>query len=138
MSGCARRVSGSCYDATSAVGGSYSVAVAPSDTYQVEFYDYDNVYASGRYASSVPTTHYTSDFSSATDVAVGTPDVTGINITLPLAGATYVPLAPIRLLDTRTGNGVSGPFVIGTPRTFQVTGRGGVPPTRSPSPESSP
>ena len=43
------------------------------------------------------------------------------------SGATYVPLTPTRLLDTRTGNGLSGAFVIGIPRTFQVTGRGGVP-----------
>ena len=42
------------------------------------------------------------------------------------SGATYVPLAPARLLDTRSGNGLSSPFVSGTPRTFQVTGRGGV------------
>jgi hypothetical protein len=43
------------------------------------------------------------------------------------SGATFVPLTPARLLDTRTGNGLAGPFVKGTPRTFQVTGRGGVP-----------
>ncbi|HEY5435545.1 MAG TPA: glycosyl hydrolase family 18 protein, partial [Candidatus Limnocylindrales bacterium] len=40
---------------------------------------------------------------------------------------TYVPLAPARLLDTRSGTGLSGPFKSGTARTFQVTGRGGVP-----------
>ena len=43
------------------------------------------------------------------------------------SGATYVPLAPARLLDTRVGNGLSGTFSAGVPRTFQVTGRGGVP-----------
>jgi hypothetical protein len=41
--------------------------------------------------------------------------------------ATYVPLSPSRLLDTRFGNGLSGPFSAHTPRTFQVAGRGGVP-----------
>lgn len=42
------------------------------------------------------------------------------------SGATYVPLAPSRILDTRVGTGLSGPFVSGTARTFQVTGHGGV------------
>ncbi len=42
-------------------------------------------------------------------------------------GATFVPLTPARLLDTRIGNGLSGPFSAGTPRTFEVAGRGGVP-----------
>jgi hypothetical protein len=40
---------------------------------------------------------------------------------------TYVPIVPARLLDTRSGNGLSGRFVANTPRTFQVRGRGGVP-----------
>jgi hypothetical protein len=43
------------------------------------------------------------------------------------SGSSFVPLTPARLLDTRTGNGLAGPFVKGTPRSFQVTGRGGVP-----------
>ena len=42
-------------------------------------------------------------------------------------GATYVTLNPTRLLDSRVGNGLTGPFGSGTARTFQVTGRGGVP-----------
>jgi subtilisin family serine protease len=42
-------------------------------------------------------------------------------------GATFVPLPPARLLDTRVGNGLAGAFSAGVPRTFQVTGRGGVP-----------
>jgi hypothetical protein len=43
------------------------------------------------------------------------------------SGATYVPLSPTRLLDSREGTGLSGPFMTNTPRTFQVSGRGGVP-----------
>jgi len=43
------------------------------------------------------------------------------------SGATFVPLTPARLLDTRFGNGLAGPFSAGTPRTFQASGRGGVP-----------
>ena len=41
--------------------------------------------------------------------------------------ASYVPLAPARVLDSRFGNGLSGKFSAGVPRTFQVGGRGGVP-----------
>ena len=43
-------------------------------------------------------------------------------------GATYFPLNPTRLLDTRDGTG--GPasrLTVGTPRTFQVVGRAGIP-----------
>jgi PKD repeat protein len=42
------------------------------------------------------------------------------------SGARFVPLTPSRLLDTRVGNGLSGPYAAGTPRSFQVSGRGGV------------
>jgi hypothetical protein len=45
----------------------------------------------------------------------------------PPLPATYTPLPPARLLDTRTGNGLAGPFPARTVRTFQVAGRGGVP-----------
>jgi hypothetical protein len=45
----------------------------------------------------------------------------------PVAGATYVPLSPSRILDTRSGTGLSGPFSSHAARTFGVAGRGGVP-----------
>jgi subtilisin family serine protease len=51
----------------------------------------------------------------------------GTAIPEPATGATYVPLDPARLLDTRTGTGLSGPFLKGVARTFQVSGLGGVP-----------
>ena len=38
-----------------------------------------------------------------------------------------MPIVPVRLLDTRVGNGLAGPFSASVPRTFQVTGLGGVP-----------
>src|SRR3990170_3209779 len=53
-------------------------------------------------------------------------DVTGYFVP-DASGASYVPLAPARLLDSRFGNGLSGQFSAGVPRTFQVAGRGGVP-----------
>ncbi len=53
-------------------------------------------------------------------------DVTGYFAPRP-SGATYVPLTPARLLDTRFGTGLSGTFATGTPRTLLVAGQGGVP-----------
>jgi N-acetylmuramoyl-L-alanine amidase-like protein len=53
-------------------------------------------------------------------------DVTGYFVP-DASGATYLPLTPARLLDSRFGNGLSGTFVPYSPRTFQVSGRGGVP-----------
>ena len=53
-------------------------------------------------------------------------DVTGYFVP-DASGATYVPLTPSRILDTRSGNGLSGPFSSHAARTFQVSGRGGVP-----------
>ena len=44
-----------------------------------------------------------------------------------LVGATYVPLTPARLLDSRNGTGLSGAFASHVARTFAVTGHGGVP-----------
>ncbi len=43
------------------------------------------------------------------------------------SGATYVSLAPARILDTRDGTGLSGTFSSTVARTFAVTGQGGVP-----------
>jgi PKD repeat protein len=61
--------------------------------------------------------------------AIGTDTVIKTNyvtVTTPQP-TTYVPLTPIRLLDSRVGNGLAGPFIANIPRTFQVAGRGGVP-----------
>jgi len=49
------------------------------------------------------------------------------NPVTPVAGDTYHPIAPVRLLDTRSGNGLSGKLLPGQPRTFQVTGRATIP-----------
>ncbi len=55
-------------------------------------------------------------------------DVTGYF--LPgTAGAGYVPFGPKRVLDTRDGLGLSGPFVSKHHRTFQVAGVAGLPST---------
>jgi spore germination protein YaaH len=44
-----------------------------------------------------------------------------------VAGTTYHAVDPARILDTRAHIGLSGKLVANTPRTFQVTGAGGVP-----------
>jgi len=39
-------------------------------------------------------------------------------------GDTYVPIAPFRILDTRTGTGLTGTFKANIPRSFNVAGAG--------------
>ena len=53
-------------------------------------------------------------------------DVTGY-FTADGSGSTFHALPPTRLLDTRSGTGLSGSFKSHHARAFQVTGRGGVP-----------
>jgi hypothetical protein len=54
-------------------------------------------------------------------------DVTGY-FTPSTSGATYFPLTPTRILDSRTSTGgLPGPFSSHVARTFGVTGVGGVP-----------
>ncbi len=42
------------------------------------------------------------------------------------SGSTYIPLTPVRLLDSRSKNGLSGKFKPNTPRQVTIRGRGGV------------
>jgi hypothetical protein len=54
-------------------------------------------------------------------------DVTGY-FTADTSGDTYHPVKPVRLLDTRAGNGLKkAKIVANTPVTFTVAGRGGIP-----------
>ena len=53
-------------------------------------------------------------------------DVTGYFVS-DSGGATYVPLNPARILDTRNGTGLSGPSSSHAARTFAAAGHGGVP-----------
>jgi hypothetical protein len=53
-------------------------------------------------------------------------DVSGY-FTADATGATYHALTPSRLLDTRHALGLNGAFASRVARTFQVSGRGGVP-----------
>ena len=78
-----------------------------------------------------PTSSAAPTASSAAVVAAGSgtdllTDITGYFVD-GNAGAAFTPLEPVRLLDTRTGNGLTGKFKAGTPRSFAIAGRGGVP-----------
>ncbi len=42
-------------------------------------------------------------------------------------GTTYVPITPVRVVDSRSGIGLAGKFKTSTARTWQVTGVGGIP-----------
>ncbi len=53
-------------------------------------------------------------------------DVTGY-YTADLTGAGFMPMTPVRLLDTRNGNGHSGKLTANSPVPFAVGGRLGVP-----------
>ena len=45
----------------------------------------------------------------------------------PATPSTYHPITPVRLLDTRYGNGLTGKLSPTRPDTFQITGRSGIP-----------
>ena len=69
--------------------------------------------------------------SSAAVVAAGSgtdllTDVTGYFVDGD-GGASFTPVEPVRLLDTRAGRGLQGPFVSGTPRSVRIAGRFGIP-----------
>jgi hypothetical protein len=46
---------------------------------------------------------------------------------LQTAGSTFVPIDPVRLLDSRSNNGTTGPFAHGVPKTIDIAGRLTVP-----------
>jgi hypothetical protein len=102
--------------------GTYRLGV-PSGTYTIDFFDYSGNGLHGYYSSG----GFTTDQSAATPVSVTSADISGIDVQFPGTGATYVPLTPIRLLDTRSANGLTGAFVSHVARTFQVATRGGIP-----------
>ncbi|MFL5725375.1 MAG: hypothetical protein ACJ77F_03480 [Chloroflexota bacterium] len=46
---------------------------------------------------------------------------------LQTGGSSYVPIPPVRVLDTRTATGLSGVFSANVPRSFQVANTPGIP-----------
>jgi outer membrane protein assembly factor BamB len=69
--------------------------------------------------------HFASPTLWQNQIFVGT--MGGISSTSVAVASTYFPLTPTRLLDTRNGTGLAGPFSSHAARTFQVSGAGGVP-----------
>jgi protocatechuate 3,4-dioxygenase beta subunit len=54
-------------------------------------------------------------------------DVTGY-YTADQTGYSFMPITPVRLLDTRVGNGLAGKLPVNKGKHFQVTGRNVIPP----------
>ena len=74
-----------CSTTVTTADGSYSVAVAPNDSYTLRFDDYaDGDYVSGYYDAG-GTVHFTTDYAAASLVEVVTGDVSGKDVTLPEA-----------------------------------------------------
>jgi hypothetical protein len=46
---------------------------------------------------------------------------------LQTAGSTFIPIAPVRLLDSRFNNGTVGPFTSSVPKTVDIAGRAAIP-----------
>jgi hypothetical protein len=77
------------------------------------------------------------EFGNLTAVFVGTNPAASTNLIFAVTGyfvsgpwgATFIPLNPTRILDTRVGNGLSGPFVHRMPRSLGAAGVGGIPAT---------
>ena len=53
--------------------------------------------------------------------------VTNVSRLQPDDGTTYVPIDPVRVLDSRIGIGLSGQFTAKSARSWQVAGVGGIP-----------
>jgi hypothetical protein len=117
--------------------------VAISYTGSVVFYSTD----SGTGATVTPLNHVFTNVDAgvfhvlATWVTVGSQSFTATEVTpSPITGtqsgivvggaatyATFAPIGPIRVLDSRIGLGRSGAFAANTPTSFQITGVGAVP-----------
>jgi hypothetical protein len=70
---------------------------------------------------------YTFKVTAHNAVGTGPASVASGPVTPGAVTSTYHPLSPVRVLDTRIGNGLPGALVANLPRTFQVTGRLGIP-----------
>ena len=126
--------------AIAGVAGSYSVTA--QDAFNNTVTDYPGTVtitssdgamssspASGTLTSGVRTFHVT--LNTVGSQTVGATDGSLVASAVPVdvspVSGTYHPLTPTRLLDTRNGTGLSGPFGSHAARTFTVAGAGGVP-----------
>ncbi len=113
-----------------APGNGYTYAKYPTWTASVQAYAHLlTVYdAAGYVTVSSASAHWLGTIEGSSRHLTYLNNITAVmSLLLNAAGATFVALNPARVLDTRVGNGLSGKFVANVPRTFQVSGRGGVP-----------
>jgi hypothetical protein len=128
----------------SAVGGDQSAVVswaAPSSNGGSAITSYEVTSApGGRTCSTTGATSctvsgltngqaYSFTVKGANGVGIGAVSATSNSVTPHASGATYVPLTPARILDTRDGTGGLGIFHSHVAQGFTVWGHGGVPST---------
>jgi hypothetical protein len=125
----ATAITGNVTSVNSTTGGAIYVGPNPvvsPDSWSVNFHGRQVVASSvtiGLSATGTLSVTYLAAAGNTTDVVF---DVTGY-FTGDASGDQYVPLTPVRLLDTRTGHGIASKLSVNAPRGLQITGRGGVP-----------
>ncbi|HEV7810010.1 MAG TPA: carboxypeptidase-like regulatory domain-containing protein [Candidatus Limnocylindrales bacterium] len=108
---------GSSGGAITAVDGTFRLPGLGSDTYRVHLaFESPSDHLPGYYAAGSPG-HFSTDVGNATSIALAHQGV----------GTTYVPIAPLRVVDSRTPLGVTGVLLTGVPKTFSVAGVGTIP-----------
>jgi hypothetical protein len=113
-------------DATTDGAGNYRISSLPADSYTVEF----DPTCVGTQPSPYAPQYYRGVFSysSATPVTVSAgQNVTAIDANWAVPPGGLSALVPARVLDTRTGNGASGPVAARGTVHLQADGRGHVP-----------
>jgi Carboxypeptidase regulatory-like domain len=103
--------------ATTAADGTYRVAGRPAGDYQLAVGPTQaSPYLSGYYDAAAPG-HFTTDPNQATSIPIDD----GI-------GSSYVPITPLRVVDSRKPLGVASILRSGVPQTFAVATVGTIPP----------
>ena len=125
----ATAITGNVTSVNSTSGGAVYVGPDPvvsPDSSSVNFHAHQVVASSvtiGLSATGTLSATYLAGSGNTTDIVF---DVTGY-FTGDASGDQYVPLTPVRLLDTRTAHGIVSKLSVGAPRGLQIVGRGGVP-----------
>jgi hypothetical protein len=103
--------------AITAADGTFRLPGVGSDTYRIHVaFEDPSDHLDGYYAAGSPG-HFSTEVGDATSIVLAHQGV----------GTTYVPIAPLRVVDSRTPLGVTGVFLTGAPKTFSVAGVGDIP-----------